>query len=87
MTKIAEVRDTDCYVFSDNSEAILEALEEKDEFDQDFCVTANKASISSLKCLIWHQKIGPHNRENHISFYSIYHLTFSGKTVLNQGIV
>ena len=52
MTKIAEVRDIGCYVFSDNSEAILGALEEKDEFDQDFCVTANKASISSLKCLI-----------------------------------
>ena len=45
-TKMASIRDTDCYVFGNNLEAILEALEEDDDFERDLCDTANKASIS-----------------------------------------
>ena len=45
-TKMAEVTDTDSHIFSNNSKAIMEALEEEDEFDRDFSVNANKASIS-----------------------------------------
>ena len=59
-TKMASVRDTDCYVFGNNLEAILEALEEEDDFESDLCDTANKASISQLNYLIWEQKTGPH---------------------------
>ena len=59
-TKMASVRDTDCYVFGNNLGAILKALEEEDEFESDLCDTANKASISQLNYLIWEQKTGPH---------------------------
>ena len=45
-TKMAEVWDTNCYVFRNNLDGIFEALEEEDESDQDFSVTDNKASIS-----------------------------------------
>ena len=45
-TQMASERDTDCYVFGNNLEAILEALEEDDDFECDLCDTANKASIS-----------------------------------------
>ena len=51
-TKMASVRDTDCYVFGNNLGAILEALEEEDDFESDLCDTANKASISQLNYLI-----------------------------------
>ena len=43
---MASVRDTDCYVFGNNLEAILEALEEDDDFERDLCDAANKASFS-----------------------------------------
>ena len=43
---MASVRDTDCYVFGNNLKAVLEALEEDDDFECDLCNTANKASIS-----------------------------------------
>ena len=49
---MASVRDTDCYVFGNNLESILEALEEDDDFERDLCDTANKASISQLNYLI-----------------------------------
>ena len=45
-TKMASVRDTDCYVFGNNLDAILEALEEDDDFESDLGDTANKARIS-----------------------------------------
>ena len=45
-TKMAEVWNTNCYVFRNNSDGIFEALQEEDESDQDFSVTDNKASIS-----------------------------------------
>ena len=61
---MASIRDTDCYVFGNNLEAILEALEEDDDFERDLCDTANKASISYLNHLIWEQKIVSHIREN-----------------------
>ena len=32
-TKMASIRDTDCYVFGNNLEAILEALEEDDDLN------------------------------------------------------
>ena len=51
-TKMASVRDTDCYVFGNNLGAILKALEEEDDFESDLCDTANKASISQLNYLI-----------------------------------
>ena len=57
---MASVRDTDCYVFGNNLEAILEGLEEDDDFERDLYDTANKASISQLNYLIWDQKTGPH---------------------------
>ena len=56
--KMASVRGTDCYVFGNNLEAILEALEEDDDFESDLCDTANKVSISQLIYLIWEQKTG-----------------------------
>ena len=43
---MASVRHTDCYVFSNNLEAILEALEENDNVERDLSNTVNKASIS-----------------------------------------
>ena len=46
------VSDIDGYVFGNNLEAILEALEEEDDFESDLCDTANKASISQLNYLI-----------------------------------
>ena len=57
---MASVRGTDCYVFGNNLEAILEALEEDDDFESDLCDTANKVSISQLNYLIWEQKTGSH---------------------------
>ena len=57
---MALVRDTDCYVFGNNLEAILEALEEDDDCESDLCDTAKKTSTSQLNCLIWEQKTGPH---------------------------
>ena len=57
---MASVRGTDCYVFGNNLEAILEALEEEDDFESDLCDTANKVSISQLNYLIWEQKAGSH---------------------------
>ena len=60
--KMASVRDNDCYVyvFGNNLEAILEALEEEDDFESNLCDTANTASNSQLNYLIWEQKAGPH---------------------------
>ena len=57
---MASVRDTDCYVFGNNLDAILEALEEDDDFESDLGDTANKARISQWHYLIWEQKTGPH---------------------------
>ena len=57
---MALVSDTDCDVFGNNLEAILEILEEEDDFESDLCDTANKASISQLNYLIWEQKTGSH---------------------------
>ena len=51
-TKMALVRDTDCYVFDNNLEEILEALEEEDDFESNLCDTVNNASISQLNYLI-----------------------------------
>ena len=45
-TKMALVRDTDCYVFDNNLEAILEIIEESNDFEHNLCDTANKTSIS-----------------------------------------
>ena len=39
-------RDTDCCVFGNNLEAILGALEEEGDFEQDLSDTASTASIS-----------------------------------------
>ena len=52
--KMASVRDNDCYVyvFGNNLEAILEALEEEDDFESNLCGTANTASNSQLNYLI-----------------------------------
>ena len=50
--KMASVRGTDCYVFGNNLEAILEALEEDDDFESYLCDTANNVSISQLNYLI-----------------------------------
>ena len=41
-TQMALVSDTDCDVFGNNLEAILEILEEEDDFESDLCDTANK---------------------------------------------
>ena len=49
---MALVRDTDCYAFGNNLEAILEALEEDDDCESDLCDTAKKTSTSQLNCLI-----------------------------------
>ena len=49
---MVSVRDIDGYVFGNNLEAILEALEEDDDFERDLCDTANKVSISQLNYLI-----------------------------------
>ena len=49
---MVSVRDIDGYVFGNNLEAILEALEEEDDFESDLCDTANKASIDRLNYLI-----------------------------------
>ena len=46
ITRMASVRHTDCYVFSNNLEAILLALEENDKVERDLSDTVNKASIS-----------------------------------------
>ena len=43
---MAWVRDTDCCVFGNNLEAILGALEEDDDFEQDLSDTASMAIIS-----------------------------------------
>ena len=43
-----------------NLEAILEALEENDDFESDLCDAANKVSIYQLNYLIWEQKTGSH---------------------------
>ena len=51
-TKMASVTDTDCFVFGNNLEVILEALEEEDDFESDLYDTANKVSISQLNYLI-----------------------------------
>ena len=40
------VRDTDCWVFDNNLEAILEVLDQDNDFEQDLFDTASKASIS-----------------------------------------
>ena len=37
-TKMSSVRDTDCCVFGNKLEAILEALEEDDDLERDLCV-------------------------------------------------
>ena len=50
---MASVRGTDCYVFGNNLEAILEALEEEDDFESHLYDTANNVSISQLNYLIW----------------------------------
>ena len=52
MIKVASVRGTDSYVFGNNLETILEALEEDDDFESDLCDTANKVSISQLNYVI-----------------------------------
>ena len=57
---MVSVRDIGGYVFGNNLEAILEALEEDDDFESDLCDTANKASIDRLNYLIWEQKTCPH---------------------------
>ena len=49
---MASVRGTDCYVFGNNLEAILEALEEEDDFESDLFDTANNVTISQLNYLI-----------------------------------
>ena len=49
---MASVRDFDCFVFGNNLEVILEALEEDGDFESNLCDTANKASISQLNYLI-----------------------------------
>ena len=49
---MASVRGTDCYVFGNNLQAILDALEEDDDFESDLCNTANKVSISHLNYLM-----------------------------------
>ena len=73
-TKIASVRDTYCYLFGNNLEAVLEAWEENDDFERNFCDTPNKASISLLNYLIWEQKIGPHiwETQTHLASYRLY---------------
>lgn len=43
--KMAVIRDTDCYVFGDNLEAVLETLEEDHQFETDLTYTGNKSSI------------------------------------------
>ena len=43
--KMAVIRDTDCYVFGDNLDAILETLEEDHQFESDLTYTGNKSSI------------------------------------------
>ena len=45
ITKIAAVRDIDWYIFKDNLEAILEALEDVDESERSFSDTGNNAGI------------------------------------------
>ena len=37
--KMASVSGIDCYAFGNNLEAILEALEEEDDFERDSCDT------------------------------------------------
>ena len=49
---MASVKGTYCYVFGNNLKAILEALEEDDDFESDLCDTANKVSIFQLNYLI-----------------------------------
>ena len=57
---MVSVRDIDGYVFGNNLEAILEALEEEDDFESNLCDTVNKARIYRLNYLIWEQKTSPH---------------------------
>ena len=49
---MTSVTDTDCFVFGNNLEVILEALEEDDDFESNLCDSANKASISQLNYMI-----------------------------------
>ena len=49
---MASVRGADCCVFGNNLQAILDALEEDDDFESDLCNTANKVSISQLNYLM-----------------------------------
>ena len=68
---MASVRDTDCYVFGNNLEVILEALEEDDDFESDLCDSANKASISQLNYMIWEQKTGSHINKTQVHLQTV----------------